>query len=175
MGRVLKVSDGGVLIEPSEAHRVSPLKPGDGVVFDAADWRSPEEPEEGGRMFEIERGELRFGNGAIRGERIRLGDLVWRTHDPDVDKAARVYTEAATPIRKQAVKVRVVAREGERLRSVWTVGSVSVAVESEAELGAARNRAIDRGIFARSVGTAGEYGVRAGGGGVGDWRRSVCG
>ncbi len=53
MGRVRKVTDAGVLIEPSEAHRVSPLKPGDGVVFDAADWRSPEEPEEGGRIFEI--------------------------------------------------------------------------------------------------------------------------
>ena len=155
MGRVLKVTDGGVLIEPSEAHKVSPLKPGDGVVFDAADWRSPEEPEEGGRIFEIEHGELRFGNGAIHGERIRRGDLVWRTHDPDVDKAARVYTEAATPIRKQAVKVRVVAREGERLRSVWTVGSVSVTVESDAELGAARNRAIDEEYLRAQLGRLG--------------------
>ena len=100
-------------------------------------------------------GELRFGNGAIHGERIRLGDLVWRTHDPDVDKAARVYTEAATPIRKQAVKVRVVAREGERLRSVWTVGSVSVAVESEAALGAARNRAIDEEYLRAQLGRLG--------------------
>jgi putative protease len=155
MGRVLKVTDGGVLIEPSEAHRVSPLKPGDGVVFDAADWRSPEEPEEGGRIFEIEHGELRFGNGAIRGERIRRGDLVWRTHDPDIDKAARVYTEATTPLRKQAVKVRVVAREGERLRSVWTVGAVSVSVESEAELGAARNRAIDEEYLRAQLGRLG--------------------
>ncbi len=155
MGRVLKVTDGGVLIEPSEAHKVSPLKPGDGVVFDAADWRSPEEAEEGGRIFEIEHGELRFGNGAIRGERIRRGDLVWRTHDPDVDKAARVYTEATTPIRKQAVKVRVVAREGERLRTVWTVGAVSVAVESDAELGAARNRAIDEEYLRAQLGRLG--------------------
>ena len=37
--------------------------------------------------------------------RIRRGDLVWRTHDPDIDKAARVYTEAATPLHKQAVKL----------------------------------------------------------------------
>ena len=34
-----------------EAHAVAPLKPGDGIVFDAADWRSPEEPEEGGRIY----------------------------------------------------------------------------------------------------------------------------
>jgi putative protease len=155
MGRVLKVTDGGVLIEPSEAHRVSPLKPGDGVVFDAADWRSPEEPEEGGRIFEIEHGELRFGNGVIHGDRIRRGDLIWRTHDPDVDKAARVYTEATTPLRKQAVKVRVTANEGELLRTVWTVGAVNVTVDSDAPLGAARNRAIDEDYLRAQLGRLG--------------------
>ena len=57
--------------------------------------------------------------------RIRRGDLVWRTHDPDLDKAARVYTEAAAPVRKQPVSVRVMAREGEPLRTEWTVGAQS--------------------------------------------------
>jgi putative protease len=155
MGRVLKVTDSGVRIEPSEAQRVAPLKPGDGVVFDAADWRSPEEPEEGGRIFEIENGELRFGNGVIHGGRIRRGDLVWRTHDPDVDKAARVYTEAATPLRKQAVNVRVVAHEGEPLRTVWKVGAVSVTVESGAPLSAARHRAIDEDYLRAQLGRLG--------------------
>jgi putative protease len=155
MGRVVKVTDGGVMIEPSEAHRVSPLKPGDGVVFDAADWRSPEEPEEGGRIFEIEHGELRFGNGAIHGDRIRRGDLIWRTHDPDVDRAARVYTEATTPLRKQVLKLRVVAHEGEPLRTVWTVGAVSVTADSDAPLGAARNRAIDEEYLRAQLGRLG--------------------
>jgi putative protease len=155
MGRVLKVTDGGVSIEPSEAQRFSPLKPGDGVVFDAADWRSPEEPEEGGRIFEIEHGELRFGNGVIHSNRIHRGDLVWRTHDPDVDKAARVYTDAAAPLRKQAVTLRVVAHEGERLRTVWNVGAVSVTVESEAPLGAARHRTIDEDYLRQQLGRLG--------------------
>ena len=160
MGRVAMVTDGGVLIEPSEAHRIAPLKPGDGVVFDAADWRSPEEPEEGGRIFEIERGEidnreLRFGNGVIHGDRIRRGDLVWRTHDPDVDKAARVYTEATTPLHKQAVKVRAVAHEGQRLSTVWTVGAVSVTLESETPLGVARHRAIDEEYLRAQLGRLG--------------------
>jgi putative protease len=155
MGSVVRVTDGGVLIEPSEAHRVAPLKPGDGVVFDAADWRSPEEPEEGGRIFEIENGELRFGNGVIHGDRIRRGDLVWRTHDPDVDKAARVYTEATTPLHKQAVKLRVEAHEGQRLRTVWTVGTVDVTLESDAPLGAARHRAIDEEYLRAQLGRLG--------------------
>ena len=87
--------------------------------------------------------------------RIRRGDLVWRTHDPDVDKAARVYTEATTPLRKQAVKVRVMAREGEPLRTVWTVGAVSVTVESDAPLGAAQNRAIDEEYLRAQLGRLG--------------------
>ncbi len=79
MGRVARVGEAGVVIDVSEANEVAPLKPGDGVVFDAADWRSPEEKEEGGRIFEIgaqgDRVELRFGNGAIELSRIRRGDL----------------------------------------------------------------------------------------------------
>ena len=143
MGRVARVTERGVVIEPSDAHKIAPLKPGDGVVFDAADWRSPEEAEEGGRIFEIENHELRFGNGAIRPDRIRKGDLVWRTHDPDVDKAARVYTEATSPVRKQPVHVRVWAREGEPLRAEWSVGEAHVTIESELPLGVARNRGVD--------------------------------
>src|SRR5260370_17120240 len=55
MGRVVRTSGDGVLVALAEAAAISPLKPGDGVVFDAADWRSPEEPEEGGRIFQVER------------------------------------------------------------------------------------------------------------------------
>ena len=45
MGRVAAVEADGVLVDTSGAHRLAPLKPGDGIVFDAADWRSPEEAE----------------------------------------------------------------------------------------------------------------------------------
>ena len=96
MGRVANVERDRVVIEPDHAHDV-PLKAGDGVVFDAADWRSPEEPEEGGRIYKVVSRpngnlEIEFGNGAIRFGRIRAGDLVWRTHDPDLDQVARVFT-----------------------------------------------------------------------------------
>ncbi len=55
MGRVAEVESDGVVIEVSEAHEIAPLKEGDGLVFDAADWRSPGEPEEGGRVYEATR------------------------------------------------------------------------------------------------------------------------
>ena len=158
MGRVTRVTERGMVIEPSDAYRIAPLKPGDGVVFDAADWRSPEEPEEGGRIFEIAGRELRFGNNAIRPARIRPGDLVWRTHDPDIDREARIYTETATPRRKQPVRVKVRAREGEPLRAEWTSGEHSVTVESPEPLGPARHRGVDpeylRAQFGRLGNTA---------------------
>ena len=159
MGRVARLSEGGVIVEPAEAHRIAPLKPGDGVVFDAADWRSPEEPEEGGRVYQAAPHggmlELRFGNGVLKPSRIRPGDLVWRTHDPDLDKVVRPFIDAATPIRKQPVRVRVVAREGEPLVTEWRVGEVSVRVESEERLGTARNRGLEVEYLTAQLGRLG--------------------
>jgi putative protease len=150
MGKVARVTEHGVILD-----RPSQLKPGDGVVFDAADWRSPQEPEEGGRVFEVQNGELRFGNKVLNGKRIRRGDLVWRTHDPELDKVVRPYTEASTPLRKQPVSVRVTAREGAPLATEWRVGNVRVALESDTPLGAASQRAIDEPHLQEHLGRLG--------------------
>ena len=159
MGRVIRIADSGVTVEPSEAHRIAPIKPGDGVVFDAADWRSPEEREEGGRIFQVEsRGralELWFGNGAVDSARIRVGDLVWRTNDPDLDKVVRPLLDTALPIRKQIVSVRVRAREGEPLFAEWSVSGASVTVNSSSPLGSARNRGLDEAYLSAQFGRLG--------------------
>jgi putative protease len=159
MGRVARVADGVVSIEPAEANTIAPLKAGDGVVFDAANWRSPEEPEEGGRVFRVTkregRLELAFGNGVVNGSRIRKGDLVWRTHDPDLDKAVRPYIDPAAPLRKQAVSVRVIAREGQVLKTAWKAGAASVNVDSTAKLDPARNRGLDAGYLREQFGRLG--------------------
>jgi len=159
MGRVTRVGEGAVLVAPAEAHRIAPLKPGDGVVFDAADWRSPQEPEEGGRVFEVAsvRGgiEVRFGNGVLNPARIRRGDLVWRTHDPALDKIVRPLVDAAGPVRKQQVKVRVVASEGVPIVTEWSAGDRTVQVVSETPLGTARNRAIDEALVRDQLGRLG--------------------
>ncbi len=159
MGRVARVTRESVLVEAGEAHAMAPLKPGDGVVFDAADWRSPEEPEEGGRIFQVARCEgkleLRFGNGVLNASRIRRGDLVWRTHDPNLDKVVRPYLEAATPLRKQPVRVKVTAREGQALQTEWSVEAASVTVESAQSLGRAANRALTAEFLREQLGRLG--------------------
>ena len=150
MGKVARITESGAVLD-----RPSPLKPGDGVVFDAADWRSPQEPEEGGRVFEVRHGELRFGNGVVDWKRIRRGDLVWRTHDPDLDKLVRPYVEASAPLRKQTAAVKVVAREGAPLVTEWGVGAVTARVESDAPLGAASQRAVDEQYLREQFGRLG--------------------
>ena len=65
-------------MEPAAAHEIAPLKAGDGVVFDAADWRSPQEDEEGGRVYQVSPQldgtlELSFANNAVNFRRIRAG------------------------------------------------------------------------------------------------------
>ena len=159
MGRVEHVTTESVIVAPGEGHRLAPLKPGDGVVFDAADWRSPQEAEEGGHVFQaIERGaniELRFGNGLVDFRRIRRGDLVWRTRDPDVEKAARRYSKAEAPVRKQSVRVKVVAREGAPLESEWTVGSVRINARTQNPLGTAREVALSVDLLTAQLGRLG--------------------
>jgi putative protease len=151
MGRVRGVNRDAIIVEPAEPHRIVPLKPGDGIVFDAADWRSPQEAEEGGRLYEVNPRlngdlELRFANGAINEGRIRPGDIVWRTHNPDTERAARPFTEATAPVRKQAVDVRVTARVGECLTMEWTFANrpdMRVTVASPEPLAAANRRSIE--------------------------------
>jgi putative protease len=163
MGRVERLEPDRVVLESSDAHDIAPLKPGDGVVFDAADWRSPEEPEEGGRVYQVApamngRLELRFGNGAIRFERIRAGDRVWRTNDPELERVARPYTQASAPVSRQAVAVRVTAIEGEPLTAEWSLvrqPQSSVVVQSTHPLSAAQNRGLSLDLLREQFGRLG--------------------
>jgi U32 family peptidase len=150
MGRVERIDAQHVVINVTRAHSIAPLKAGDGVVFDAADWRSPQEPEEGGRVYQAlprldGNLELRFGNGAIQFDRIRAGDQVWRTDDPDLDRAARPYTEAKTPVARQQVHVHATARVGQPLLAEWSLvkrPGVSVTVQSVNALSAAQKHGL---------------------------------
>ena len=163
IGRVTSVEPDRVLVEPAGAHEIAPLKPGDGVVFDAADWRSPEEPEEGGRLFAVRSHlsgeiELQFGNGAVRFARIRAGDWLWRTHDPEIDRIARPFLDPSAPVARQRVKVSVEAREGAPLRAVWSLETqpqISASVDSGEPLSPAQNRGITRESLREQFGRLG--------------------
>jgi len=71
-----------------------PLKPGDGLVFDAG---RPDEKEQGGRVYQVEtrNGEtiLRFGHGDLDFNRIQPGHRLWKTNDPELDRRVRLTFE----------------------------------------------------------------------------------
>jgi len=148
IGTVTTVLDTSVCVQTSAAHEIAPLKAGDGVVFDAADWRSPQEDEEGGRVYQVLPQldgtlELSFANNALNCRRIRAGDLVWRTHDPDLDRAARPFLDAVTPVSKQPLTVHATAAENQPLHTRWMLPSgLAITVESPAALSAAQNRGL---------------------------------
>ncbi len=68
----------------------APVKPGDGIVFDCG---HPEGKEEGGRVYGVvHKGKetvLNFGRGDLNFRRVHLGDKVWKTSDPELDKQLR--------------------------------------------------------------------------------------
>lgn len=163
-GRVTRVLAETVIVAPEAVIATqAPLKPGDGVVFDAADWRSPEEPEEGGRIYHIEpaRGgmlELSFAHGAIDTARIRPGDLLWRSHDPDIERAARPYLRPATPLHRQLVHVRVTAHTGQALAIEWRLAKrpdLVVTVRAEQPLAEAQQRGLTLETLREQLGRLG--------------------
>src|SRR5580700_11534364 len=122
IGTVTAVLDLSVSVQPAPAHEIAPLKAGDGIVFDGADWRSPQEDEEGGRVYNLKPQldgtlELSFANNAVNFRRIRAGDLVWRTDDPEVDRASRPFRGPVAPVAKQPLRVDATAAVHQPLRT----------------------------------------------------------
>ncbi len=163
MGTVVRIEEDAIVVQPSARHDLAPLKAGDGLVFDAADWRSPEEPEEGGRVYESVRRrdgkiELRFGNRAVRLDRIRPGDLVWRTDDPQLHERARPFTENAVPVSRQTVDVVVRGAPGQRLSAEWRLRrhtEIAVKTESAGLIETAQNRGLAEGVLREQLGRLG--------------------
>jgi len=80
----------------------APLKLGDGVVFDAG---HPDQPEEGGRVYEVQSSKsknsgevaIAFGYGDLDFTRIHVGDKIWKTSDPELDRRLRQSFAGETP------------------------------------------------------------------------------
>jgi U32 family peptidase len=76
----------------------APLKRGDGVVFDAG---HPDQKEEGGRVYDVRSNNaeatIYFGEGDVNFSRVKTGDKLWKTSDPELDRELRKTFSAETP------------------------------------------------------------------------------
>ncbi len=112
VGRVRQAGRDWVELESVGAN----LKAGDGVVFDTG---GDTNDEQGGRVFEVIGNRLTFARGKVDFSRLQLGDRVWKTSDPALDKRLRATFEKEAgwqPV--QTLDVVISGSEGSPLKLV---------------------------------------------------------
>ncbi len=143
LGTVTRVGHDRVWFRPE-----APVKAGDGVVFDAG---RPEAPEEGGRIFELHPGRrpgddlaVTFLRGAVDFARIEPGQRLWKTGDPELERALRQTFEGNLPRFQRPLHLEVHGRTGTPLGLVARDDQGhEVRVESTAPLAPAAVHALD--------------------------------
>ena len=114
LGRVEAVMGDRVLIRLE-----SPLKPGDGVVFDQG---NPGDREEGGRVYQVEPhgdlSQLRFGRHDVNLNRVRVGDRLWKTSDPELEKHLRQSFAGDSPHFQRPIDVELYGEVGQPLVAI---------------------------------------------------------
>lgn len=137
LGRVKRVNNEQVVVKLE-----APLKPGDGIVFDNG---HPEVKEEGGRVYAVhEQGRdtvISFGRGNINWRRIYIGDKLWKTSDPELDKQVRQSYAGDIPQFQRPLDIEVHGESGVSLGAFCRdeIGNI-VLVESSVPLETARNK-----------------------------------
>lgn len=163
LGRVEKVLRDGVVCKLE-----APLKRGDGIVFDAGD---PTKKEEGGRVYDLRRKGVKLegeadetwivdivpGRNDVDLRRVHVGDKIWKTSDPALDKRLRQTFETDKPYRVFPVHVEAVGRAGEPLATFWTdvQKGTTVRVDSELPLETALKRPMDGALLEEQLGRLG--------------------
>lgn len=139
----------------------NPVKPGDGVVFDLG---RPEEPEPGGRVYEVRRSgarvsaadrpevvELAFGD--IDLSRVVPGVRLWKTDDPALSRKLRATFDRTR--RFVPVDATVEGCAGAPLRLTLSDGARCVAVDSFEPLQEARTRPLTSAYLRAHIGRLG--------------------
>lgn len=140
------------------------IRPGMGVVFDSGHPEDPHEP--GGPVFHAERhGDrwvLGFGTPGPALHRVRPGDRVWVTSDPDVGRATDRLVRAQLPRQPRRVDLEVRGAVG---RPLWlrarTAGGDAV-VETTTEATPATGAGLDEAVLRGKLGALGGSGFELG-------------
>jgi putative protease len=138
LGKITRVHEEAVTLRP-----LAPLKPGDGIVFDAG---NPEVREQGGRIYQVDttrdgQTTLRFGHGDIDFRRVRTGQLLWKTNDPALDKQVRQTFEGEKIRFQRPLHLEVHGRSGQPLTLVATDDEGhSAQLDSQSPLELAQNQ-----------------------------------
>lgn len=120
----------------------APVKPGDGVVFDNG---HPEAKEVGGRIYSVQSRKreavLSFSRHDFNWRKVRVGDKVWKTSDPELDRQLQASFSSETPQFQRPINLEVAGSVGTSLTILARdpMGFV-VEVSSEMPLTEAHNK-----------------------------------
>jgi len=133
------------------------VKAGDGVVLDRG---RPDEREEGGRITSVDteknRSFIRFLRDSINWQRVTVGDTVYKTSDPALDKALRQSFQVEQPNYKRPISATVRGQVGQPLiLSLQDEEGRVVEVESNQAIEAAQNRPADEAALRKQLGRLG--------------------
>ncbi|MBE9006021.1 U32 family peptidase [Fortiea sp. LEGE XX443] len=135
----------------------APVKPGDGIVFDCG---HPEAKEEGGRVYTVTpKGKetvLTFGKDNLNFRRVHVGDKVWKTNDPELDKQLRQSFAGDSPQFQRPISVEIYGEVGELLLAIARdqLGNI-VQVESAIALAEAHTKPLDTSRLQEQFGRLG--------------------
>ncbi|NMG22301.1 U32 family peptidase [Brasilonema bromeliae] len=114
LGEVTRISNEKVIVRLQ-----APVKPGDGVVFDCG---HPEAQEQGGRVYAVEQKAketvLTFGRRDLNLRRIHVGDKIWKTNDPELDKQLRQSFAGENPQFQRPIHIEVYGEVGQSVTAI---------------------------------------------------------
>ncbi|MGB8956272.1 MAG: DUF3656 domain-containing protein, partial [Tumebacillaceae bacterium] len=101
--------------------------------------------------------EIVMGRDAVNLNRINVGDKVWRTSDPEMDRRLRKTFETEKPYRTHPVHVQVYGEVGQPLVTIWTdkLNGQTVTIHSENPAEEALKRPLDDEILRDQLGRLG--------------------
>ncbi|MBD2530897.1 U32 family peptidase [Nostoc flagelliforme FACHB-838] len=135
----------------------APVKPGDGIVFDCG---HPEAKEEGGRVYAVmPKGKetiLTFGRNDLNLRRVHIGDRIWKTSDPELDKQLRQSFAGENPQFQRPINIEIYGEVGQPLIAIARdqLGNI-IQVESVISLQEAHTKPLDTGRLQEQFGRLG--------------------
>jgi len=122
-----------------ELDALVPLQRGDGIVFDTG---GDTNNEQGGRIYEIRGRRLFFQRDHLQFAKFQVGDRVWKTDDPALNKRLQQsYAGAIAPRRRAGLQMRATGSPGGFLtvQALDNNGVILASEDSQIPLQAARN------------------------------------
>jgi len=159
IGAISSIGRGYIEVKPQ-----APLQPGDGLVIDRG---GDTDREQGGRVYQVlplRDGAVRlsFEYGKLDFNVIKVGHLLWKTDDPQLNRELRKSWSGELSKPKRALDLTVTGSAGRPLRIEGRCHGVTATVESQMPLEIAQKRPLTDESLRAKLGRLGETGLELG-------------